>query len=173
VSRYQKGKTNLDFNEAKDSEWQWHQLGHMQVCTSLQTNNHASTPPLRFLQAECPSCRPTNNSKPVGNSFARQAHMVMQTDEKVENTTPLPHLQDGQEHKMTSGIYHQCALYLIRSRNMTSICSLVDGRVSQHGRNVLILAIEMSRHNPSLRKPDLTSKVEHTIGMLHLAQLLQ
>ena len=48
VSRYQKGETNLDFTEARDSEWQWHQLGHMQVCTSLQTDNHASTPPLRF-----------------------------------------------------------------------------------------------------------------------------
>jgi len=24
VSRYQKGKTNLDFTEARDSEWQWH-----------------------------------------------------------------------------------------------------------------------------------------------------
>ena len=34
VSRYQKGKTILDFTEARDSEWQWHQLGHMQVCTS-------------------------------------------------------------------------------------------------------------------------------------------
>ena len=39
VSRYQKGKTNLDFTGARDSEWQWHQLGHMQVCTLLQTNN--------------------------------------------------------------------------------------------------------------------------------------
>ena len=29
---YQKGKTNLDFTEARDSEWHWHQLGHMQVC---------------------------------------------------------------------------------------------------------------------------------------------
>ena len=47
VSRYQKGKTNLDFTEAQDSEWQWHQLGHMQVCTSLQTDNHASTLALR------------------------------------------------------------------------------------------------------------------------------
>jgi len=28
VSRYQKAKTNLDFTEARDSEWQWHQLGH-------------------------------------------------------------------------------------------------------------------------------------------------
>jgi len=44
VSGYQIGKTNLDFTEAKDSEW--HQLGHMQICTSLQTNNHASIPPL-------------------------------------------------------------------------------------------------------------------------------
>jgi len=42
VSRYQKGKTNLDFTEARDSEWQWHQLGHVQVCTSLQTDNHVA-----------------------------------------------------------------------------------------------------------------------------------
>ena len=61
MSRYQKGKTNLDFTEGRDSEWQWHPLGHMQVCTSLQTDNHASTPPLSFLQAGCPSCRPTNS----------------------------------------------------------------------------------------------------------------
>ena len=61
VSRYQKGKTNLDFSEARDGEWQWHQLGHMQVCTLLQTDNHASTPPLSFLQAGCPSCCPINS----------------------------------------------------------------------------------------------------------------
>ena len=28
VSRCQKGKTNLDFAGARDSQWQWHQLGH-------------------------------------------------------------------------------------------------------------------------------------------------
>jgi len=61
VSRYQKGKTNLDFTEARDSGWQWHQ--HMQVCTSLKTDNNASTPPLSYLQAGCPSCRPTNSVK--------------------------------------------------------------------------------------------------------------
>ena len=42
-SRYQKGKTN--FTEARDSEWQWHQLGCMQVYTSL----HTSTPPLKVF----------------------------------------------------------------------------------------------------------------------------
>jgi len=63
VSRYQKGKTNLGFTEARDSEWQWHQLGHMQVCTLLQTDNYASTPTTQFLQAGCPSCHPTNSVK--------------------------------------------------------------------------------------------------------------
>ena len=53
VSQYQKGKTNLDFTEARGSEWQWHQLGHMKV----------SIPPLSFLQDRCPSCRPTYSVK--------------------------------------------------------------------------------------------------------------
>ena len=35
----------------------------MQVCTSLQTDDPSSTPPLSFLQAGCPSCRPTNSVK--------------------------------------------------------------------------------------------------------------
>ena len=60
VSRYQKGKTNLDFTEARDSEWQWHQLGHMQVCTLLQTDNHTSTPPLCFYRPDAlPAAQPT------------------------------------------------------------------------------------------------------------------
>jgi len=58
VSRYQKGKTNLDFTEARDSEWQWHPLGRMQVCTSLRTDNHASTPPLGFFTGRMPFLRP-------------------------------------------------------------------------------------------------------------------
>jgi len=35
VSQYLKGKTKLDFTEARDGEWQWHQLGRMQVGTSF------------------------------------------------------------------------------------------------------------------------------------------
>ena len=72
VSRYQKVKTNLDFTEAIDNEWQWHQLGHMQVCTSLQTDNHASIPPLSFLQAGCPSCHPTNSVKALKSDLKNE-----------------------------------------------------------------------------------------------------
>jgi len=58
VSRYQKGKTHLDFTEPGDSEWQWHQLGHMQVCILPQTDNHASTPPLSFFTGQMPFLTP-------------------------------------------------------------------------------------------------------------------
>ena len=60
VSRYQKGKTNLDFTEARNSEWQWHQLGHMQVCTSLQTDNHATPHHSVFYRPDAlPATQPT------------------------------------------------------------------------------------------------------------------
>jgi len=60
LGRYQKGKTILDFTEAKDSEWQWHQLGHMQICTSLLTDNHASTSLLSFYRPDAlPAAQPT------------------------------------------------------------------------------------------------------------------
>jgi len=59
VSRYQKGKANLDFTKARDSEWQWHQLGRMQLCISLQTDNHSSTPPLKFFTDWMPFLPPS------------------------------------------------------------------------------------------------------------------
>jgi len=65
----QKDKTNLDFTGARDSEWQWHQLGHMQVCTLLQADNQASTPPLVFLQTGCSSCCPTNSIKALNHAY--------------------------------------------------------------------------------------------------------
>ena len=64
VSQYQKGKTNLYFTEARDSGWQWHQLGHnasLHLAPDRQPHQHPTT--LMFLQARCPSCRPTNSVK--------------------------------------------------------------------------------------------------------------
>jgi len=62
VSQYQKGKINLDFTEARDSKWHWHQLGHVQVCISLQRDNHASTPELSFYRPDAlPATQPTES----------------------------------------------------------------------------------------------------------------
>jgi len=59
MSQYQKGKTNLDLPEQEivcGSVISW------AVCKYLPCprQNHASIPPLSFLQARCPSCCPTN-----------------------------------------------------------------------------------------------------------------
>ena len=59
VSRYQKDKTNLDLTEARDSEWQWHQLGYMQVCTLLQTDNQHPTTPFFYRPDALPAAQPT------------------------------------------------------------------------------------------------------------------
>jgi len=64
MSRYQQGKTNLDFAEARDSEWQWHQLGW------------ASTPPLSFLQAGCPPATQPTASKAQLNSKLHMLHIT-------------------------------------------------------------------------------------------------
>jgi len=74
VSWYQKGKTNLDFSEARDSEWQWHQLGHMQVCTSLETDNHTSTPPLKFFTGQMPFLPPTNSVEALKAEVKKNIH---------------------------------------------------------------------------------------------------
>jgi len=60
VSQYQKGENQSGFTGAKDSEWQWHQLAYMQICTSLQTHNHASIPSLSFYRSDAlPAAQPT------------------------------------------------------------------------------------------------------------------
>ena len=64
ASRYQKGRTSLDLNEARDYgvwEWQRHQLDHMQtICTSLQTDNHTNTSSLNVYRSDAlPDAQPT------------------------------------------------------------------------------------------------------------------
>jgi len=48
------------FTRARDSDWQWYLLGHMQICTSPQTDNHANIPPLSFYRRDAfPVTQPT------------------------------------------------------------------------------------------------------------------
>ena len=69
VSWYRKGKTNLDFTEARDSQWQWHQLGRVQVCTWLQTDNHASTPLLSFITGRMPFMPPNQQHQSTEGKY--------------------------------------------------------------------------------------------------------
>ena len=75
VSRYHKGKTNLDFSEARDSEWQWHQLdgpyANLHIAPYRQPHQHPIT---QFLQAGCLSRRPNNSVEAL--KALREAHSV-------------------------------------------------------------------------------------------------
>ena len=79
VSQYQKGKTNLDFTGARDSEWQLHQLGDMQVCISLQTDNHASTSLLKFFTGRMPFLLPNQQCQSTeGTKFLTKLKQILQ-----------------------------------------------------------------------------------------------
>jgi len=83
VSWYQKGKTNLDLLEQEIVSSSGICWGHMQVCTSPQTDNHANILPLSFLQAGCPFCRPTNSVKAVKASAHPGSHGQNQKSRKT------------------------------------------------------------------------------------------
>jgi len=71
--------------------WQWHQLDHTQItCTSLQTDNHASTLPLSFLQAGCPSCRPINSVRAL-KEYARRELLDFMVQGKINRGSHTDH----------------------------------------------------------------------------------
>jgi len=56
------------------------------ICTLLQTDNHTSTPPHRFLEAGCPSCHPTNNVKALKALSANSSVSINETKLKKEKS---------------------------------------------------------------------------------------
>ena len=62
VGWYQKDKPFWILLKQEMTRWQWHQLNHMQIiCTSLQTDNHASTSSLHIFYRlnALPATQPT------------------------------------------------------------------------------------------------------------------
>jgi len=60
------------FYSTRDCDWQWHQLGHMQICTSSQTDDHASSPPLSFYRPDAlPAAQPSSKGTGYLASIAR------------------------------------------------------------------------------------------------------
>jgi len=67
VGQYQKGKTNLDFTEARDSEWQWHQLDQS-APRSRQKTTPAPHRSVFYRPNALPAAQPTA-SKPLKATF--------------------------------------------------------------------------------------------------------
>ena len=66
------------------SEWQWRQLGRMQVCTLLQTDNHASTIPLVFYRPDAlPAAQPTVSKHWRQSSYEKYNEMVQGSNKNL------------------------------------------------------------------------------------------
>jgi len=127
VSRYQKGKTNLDCTEARDSEWQWNPLGHMQVCTSLQTDNHASTPPLSFFTGRMPFLLPNQRRQSTeGNNCLFQDNLQKGKTCLNLNEASYDDVLGWQWHQLD---HVQTSCTSLQTGNPTSTSSLSWGRM--------------------------------------------
>jgi len=73
VRRYQKGKINLDFTEARNSKWQWHQLD-LSAPRSRQITMPA--PHRSVFYSGCPSCHPTNSVKALKANILYSIHCI-------------------------------------------------------------------------------------------------
>ena len=121
VSRYQKRKTNLDF-----TEWQWHQLGHMQVCTSLQTDNHASTRPLSFYRPDAlPAAQPTASKHwrhTITINTVTKTVTKQQTKPSRSNSHQRGLWQQDYQHRLPWVLsHHRLSLECSRSYQKTAI----------------------------------------------------
>jgi len=102
--------------------WQWHQLDHTQIiCTSIQTDNHASTSSLEFLQAGCSSnqqCQ-TRFSHISGHpSAAGRAQDRESSPAKDQRSTAVPR---NQLTPTLTIIKLRSGSYITYSRNFTKL----------------------------------------------------
>ena len=80
--------------------WQWHQLDHMQIiCTLFQTDNHASTSSLNFLQAGCSSWRATKSVEAPKAKYACIFNYVMHQNWNKNNGK-----RTNKEDKLVEGL---------------------------------------------------------------------
>jgi len=110
VRRYQKGKTNQDFTESRDSEWLRHQLGHMQVCTLLQT--------AQFFTGRMPFL-PPNQQRQSTEGLCTHAHNTDNVKLKLQ-TIMNDTLSSAASYstKLPSFV-----IYKLYDKNQTDLCS--------------------------------------------------
>ena len=70
------------------------QTERVSLTSLFQTENHASTQSLSFLQARCPPCRPTNSVKALkakncktANETGRKLHLILHIPQSIKMTS--------------------------------------------------------------------------------------
>ena len=92
VGQYQKGTANLDFTEARDSEWQWHQLG---ICKSAPRSRQITMPAphhsVYYRPDALPAAQPTASKHWRHDQLSHFCTMHRYASAHIDNTA-LCHL---------------------------------------------------------------------------------
>jgi len=108
---------------ARDSKWQQHHLGHMQVCTSLQTDNHASSPPLSFFTGRMPFLPPNQQRQSTEGTTLILGVKWIPNSWVLNELVPslVPRHKTAERRQVDTMPYH-CAHYFTSCYVMTGSC---------------------------------------------------
>ena len=77
----------------------------MQICTSPQTDNHASIPPISFFTGRCPSCHPANSIKALQVQSNTHTHTtVLLLVWNMSGSTRVSRYQKGKTRKVKTNL---------------------------------------------------------------------
>jgi len=96
------------------------------ICTSLQIDKHASTPPLCFLQAGCRSCHPTNSVKALK---AQIWHLTENHNQTTIIRDYSYHLFNGGAHLWDISFKADVRKFRLRSNVSCEVTSLIHTNI--------------------------------------------
>jgi len=173
VSRYQKGKTrkgktNLDLLEQEIVSGSG--TAGLYASLHLIPDNHANIPPLSFLHAGCPCCRPTNSVK------ALKAYTIDKTPKNVDGgdvssnpvsqPAPVFPTQATWQKPKTPSIVLKNVTYIMSGSskvvdhciNSKLICDLMLLNDSNCGRNMLYCLRDIEAYRADVNHPTLVQR---------------
>ena len=130
--------------------WQWRQLDYMQtICTSLETDNHASTSSLSYLSARCSSWRPTKGVKTLQATNHTENYIQIFSPNKAAVYWPSSSLVKNCSNKI---IVRCCWLHCITVASCSSAYAAVDTAES-----ITIMSAAAAALSRMLMEPQRTS----------------
>jgi len=146
VSRYQKGKTRKvktksGFTGARYSEWQWHLLGYMQVCTSSQTATPTSHHSVFYRPDALPAAEPTA-SKPINSSVDIPV---------IDNPAGIPSPTSNKVRKHVNGVIRSINNTIVTKRHFigrynTEFAKRKNFLFKQTIRNAMLVDFHLEFH---------------------------
>jgi len=134
--------------------WQWHQLDHMQIiCTSLQTDNHASTSSLSFYKPDAlpppnQQCQSTEDKLKIliyHPKFPLKVIHAFPQAIQTTTTAPLPTASVSDSVTIANNARLKLQKFDNHYHKLTGILNLCHDFVTYRNKQVFIRRFNMNR----------------------------